>query len=187
MATQRTENPGPGLWLGLVGDFRVYRDGVPVHGPKVGSLKARTLLTLLAVRWAQLVPLELVVEAVWGGQAPRQPGENVATLVSRVRAVLGSEVIEGSRIGGYRLGEGVRVDLAEAAAFVGQAEAYLSGGQPGAAVAAAVRGLGLLDGAVLGGEEAEWARPARVLHAQLLRRARRAHAEAAPRAVADHP
>jgi DNA-binding SARP family transcriptional activator len=189
MATENTgpscpgPTRGPGLWLQLVGEFQVFQAGVPIPAPKVGSRKARTLLTLLAVRRGHLVTVDRVAEVVWGADAPKQVVENVATLVSRLRSRLGREAIKGSRNGGYRLGETVRVDLGDAAGFVGQAEAYLSSGQPASAVTCVVQALDLLDDAVVLAEEADaaWTRPAQLLHAQLLRRARHARAEAALR------
>ncbi|GAA0398060.1 hypothetical protein Acor_34850 [Acrocarpospora corrugata] len=156
-----------------------YRDGLQLPATKIGSLKARTLLALLAVRRGRLVSVDRIIEVVWDGEAPRQAAENVATLVSRLRSRLGAEVISGARSSGYRLGDAVRVDLHDAAGCVGDAEAYLSSGQLASAVAAAVHALALLDGAVA--LDSAWAQPAHALHAQLLRQARHARAEAALR------
>ena len=54
---------------------------------------------------------------------PTAPEQNVATLVSRLRAVLGADLIQGGR-SGYRLadGPGVVIDLDAAARFCDQAE-----------------------------------------------------------------
>ena len=83
---------------------------------------------LLAVHRGQVVGVDRIVEALWEDGPPRQPEQNVATLVSRLRAVLGPEVITGGR-GGYRLGAppAVRVDV-DVAAAVGRRGAPASCG-----------------------------------------------------------
>jgi DNA-binding SARP family transcriptional activator len=106
----------------------------------------------------------------------------VATLVSRLRAALGPDTVAGGRAG-YRLGWVLRVDLYEAAAMLTEAEARLAGGEPTLALVIAERAEELLGGgAVLTDQpDAAWAEPARIRHADLLRRARLAVAQAALR------
>ncbi len=162
----------------LVGSFAASRagDAEPV---RLGSRKARRLLALLAVEPDRLVPLERIVDVLWPVDPPRRPGPDVATLVSRLRAVLGSAVI-GSDRGGYRLGPPpyVVVDLDEAAALV--AECARLAGAPGG-TAAGARALQLLGagGVLLDEPDAEWVREVRIRHERLLREARHAAAAAA--------
>jgi DNA-binding SARP family transcriptional activator len=164
----------------IAGPFAVYRAGRPVPRPDVGSRKARTLLALLAVQSRRVVGVDRIVAVLWGDRPPSRCEANVSTLVSRLRATLGSDVIAGDRTG-YRLGASVRVDLDVAAGLIANAESALVTGAPARALAD--RALALLDtGGVLVDEpDAAWAESARVRHDGLLRRAIHAAGEAALR------
>jgi DNA-binding SARP family transcriptional activator/tetratricopeptide (TPR) repeat protein len=168
--------------LRLAGAFAVLRDGDPDPGSGLGSRKARAVLKVLAVQRGRLVPVPRLTELLWGDEPPRRPAENIATLVSRLRSTLGATAIVGGR-DGYRLGAApaIVVDLDEAASHVGEAERRLRAGEPAFAALAAGLALDLVgDGTALADEpDADWAEPARVEVAGLLRRARHAAAEAA--------
>jgi DNA-binding SARP family transcriptional activator len=73
----------------LTGSFTVMHDGAPVFGLGTGSLKARRLLMMLAVHRGQVVGSDRIIDALWDGHPPRRAEQNVATLVSRLRAALG--------------------------------------------------------------------------------------------------
>ncbi len=165
----------------LAGAFRVSTDGTELSDEQVGSRKARTLLKLLTVERPGLVPVDRIVAALWAGDPPVAADQNVATLVSRLRAVLGTEAILGGRHA-YRLADGplVSVDIDEAAQFCDRAERALAAA-PAVALTAAERALGLLSaGAVLTEEPyANWVEPARDEVRVLLRRARLTAAQAA--------
>jgi DNA-binding SARP family transcriptional activator len=165
----------------LAGPFSVVRDGTPHARGAIGG-KAGILLKLLAVERRRVVQIDRIVEVLWDGDPPKRPVENVATLVSRLRGVLGSGAITGGRRG-YRLGTApaVNVDLDEASALVAEAEGRLAAGEPTVAGGAAAGALELLNcGWVL--EEdlyAHWAAPVRDEVTELLRRARHTAATAA--------
>ncbi|MEV0386606.1 AAA family ATPase, partial [Nonomuraea sp. NPDC050643] len=165
-----------GVLIRLAGAFTVERDGVRYQRGVVGG-KARTLLKLLAAERGGVLAADRIAEALWPGIGPAHPVRNVATLVSRLRGVLGAEVVIGGRTG-YRLGgpPGVRVDLDLAAGLVAEAEGCLRGGEPALAAAAAGRALELLHGGVvLAGEpDAGWMTAVRDEAATLVRRARHA-------------
>src|SRR5688500_7247010 len=93
--------------LRLVGEFEVYQAGRMLSSGEVGSRKARTLLALLAVEHGRLVPVDRIIDVLWRS-APRRPAENVATMVSRLRAAVARDAIAGGRTG-YRLGHEVQV------------------------------------------------------------------------------
>ena len=173
---------GPRTWLRLIGEFAVGRDERQLTDAEVGSRKARTLLAVLAVENGQFVNIDHLVDGLWHGRSPRRPIANVATLVSRLRAVLGSDAITGGSRG-YRLGPVIVVDLFEAATQVEHAEMLLAQAAPERALPAVRSALTTLDaGAVLDDEpHAVWAESARIFHAGLLRRARHAAADAALR------
>ena len=166
----------------LAGAFGVVRDGVRLADDGLGSSrKARSLLKLLAVERARLVSVDRIAEVLWGGDPPAEPAQHVATLVSRLRRALGSDVIRGGRQG-YQLGGGARivVDLDEAARLTSRAEREV-GLAPALARTAAERAVELLAPGVALAEEsyAAWAEPARQELRGLLRRARYALARAA--------
>jgi DNA-binding SARP family transcriptional activator/tetratricopeptide (TPR) repeat protein len=169
------------LELRLAGVFGVVRGGVPLPDGELGSRKARTLLKLLAVERAKLVSVDRIAEVLWAGNPPKEPTQHVATLVSRLRRVLGSDAIHGGRQG-YQLasGPGVVIDLDEAAQLTGHAERELARA-PALACSAAGRAVQLLSPGIALAEEpyAAWAEPARQELSGLLRRARHVLAGAA--------
>jgi hypothetical protein len=83
--------------LRLAGTFSVVRDGIELADGEVGSRKSRTLLKLLAVSRPGLVPVDRIVDVLWADGPPAAAEQNVATLVSRLRGVLGPGVILGGR------------------------------------------------------------------------------------------
>ncbi len=85
--------------LRLAGTFRVVRDGIELTDGEIGSRKSRILLKLLAVERPGLVPLDRIVDVLWPGERPVAPEQNVATQVSRLRAALGADLIQGGRAG----------------------------------------------------------------------------------------
>ena len=139
------------------------------------------LLKLLAVERPALVPVDRIVEVLWPNERPAAPEQNVATLVSRLRAALGAELIQGGRPG-YRLaaGQSIVVDLDAAARFCGQAESKLATAAA-VALAGAERALELLAAGTAIDDEpyADWADRARDQVRELLRRARLTAAQAA--------
>jgi hypothetical protein len=139
----------PRVELRLAGTFAVVRDGSELPDGQVGSRKSRTLLKLLAVERPALVPVDRIVGVLWQARPPAGAERNVAALVSRLRRVLGTGVIQGGRQA-YRLADGpaVRVDLDVAARYCDHAERQV---RAAAAVAltAAERALGLTPAAAL--------------------------------------
>lgn len=171
-----------GLTVRVVGGLVVSRAGRVLPAAEVGSRQARTVLALLAVRAGQ-VPMDRLASVLWWSRdPPRDPGANVATLVSRLRTALGADSVVGGR-SGYRLGDRVRVDMSVATDLVADAERRIATGRPGPALDAARRADRLLGNGNLLPEhtDAPWVEPARAGHGALLRRARHAIAEAALR------
>jgi DNA-binding SARP family transcriptional activator/tetratricopeptide (TPR) repeat protein len=165
----------------LSGAFRVLVDDVAGTERVVGSPKARRLLALLAARRGAVVSPEQLVDALWGAHPPEQPERNVATLISRLRAQLGPDVIVGDRRG-YRLGA-AQVDIDEAARLVAESGRRLDTGAPALAAAAAARALELLGSgsALLGEPDVDWVDALRAEVRGLVGSARHRGAEAALR------
>jgi DNA-binding SARP family transcriptional activator len=160
----------------VLGPFAVARDGVPVPAHELASRKGRTLLKLLVARGGAVVPADVIAETLWGGRPPADPDANLATLVSRLRSVVGADTIAGDRRGWrFVAGRRVVVDLDEAERLTAEAEARLED-EPALAVAAAGQALELLGrGPVMADEpDADWAEPARREAERLAGRARRA-------------
>jgi DNA-binding SARP family transcriptional activator len=176
------------LRIRLIGAFAVERDGREVPPAECGTRKARTVLKVLAAHRGRMVPMDKLVAVLWAARPPADAAANVATLVSRLRATFGAEIIDGGRAG-YRLatGPGVGIDLDEAAGLVAEAEARLASGQAALAVVAADAALACLrTGSVLEDEpEADWGGEAGREAERVLRRAREAAWQAAS-AVGDH-
>ncbi|WP_116948430.1 ATP-binding protein [Jiangella endophytica] len=170
---------GAELQVRLVGELTVARAGRTLDAGEVADRKGRTLLALVAVAGGRPVSMDRIVEALWGEQAPRRPAASVATLVSRLRAALGPDVVAGGR-SGYRLGEGTQVDLHRAADLVGEAEIRLANAEPAIALAAAQAALDLVGSAPLLADEADasWAGEGRRQQADLIGRARAVAVEA---------
>ena len=170
-ATRRAERGT--LRVRLLGPFSVTRLERPLTGRELGSRKGRTLLKLLIVERPRTVSADRVAEVLWG-ESPDGRQRVVAQLVSRLRAALGKEALEGGPEG-YRISpEWFEVDLDEAARFIEEAEGRAAT-EPALAAVAARAALEILQrGVVLEDEPyADWAEPARSETRDLLRRARR--------------
>ncbi len=158
-----TAGERPQVELRLAGAFAVVRDGTELAEHQVGSRKSRVLLKLLAAARPALLSADQIAEVLWDGAPPVGADRNIASLISRLRAVLGAEIIEGSRAG-YRLGSelAVTVDLDIAGRLCDQAERKLNSA-PAVALAAAARASDLLSAGVAVADEpyADWAGAAR--------------------------
>lgn len=121
------------LAVRLLGDLDV--DGVDVAA--IGSKKARTLLWLLALGRGALVPADALVESLWPEGPPARPMDQLAVLISRLRAVLGRDRIQRGDTG-YRLRYDW-LDVDELDALTTEAvRRQVDGNHPGAAAAARV-------------------------------------------------
>jgi DNA-binding SARP family transcriptional activator len=132
--------------------------GVRVEGvapTDLGTRKARTVLAVLAVAAGRAVPVDRLAAAVWPGELPTRPGDQLGVLVSRLRRVVGAHRIR--RFGhGYAL-DAEWSDLAEFTRQADEAEAALAAGSPARALARARAALDLTVGELLAGESGEWA------------------------------
>ena len=143
----------------------------------LGTRKARVLLKRLAVAGGQSVPVDEIAAAVWGGDLPQNPADQVSVLVSRLRSVLGAGRLPRSDAG-YRLAADW-LDLVELERTVSELEERLREGETGAALAASHAALGLARGPLLPEEDGDWVDAARPGAERLLAQARLLAAEAA--------
>ena len=164
--------PAPELRVRLMGRFELVA-GDAIR-PPVG--KATTVLQLLVVHRRSFVSVDTIAEALWEDDPPLGAAQNVASLVSRLRRVLGAERIVGGR-SGYRFETaGCWVDVDEAERLVKEAEGQLRSGRPALAAAATAQARQLLERGDLLEDEpyAIWAADGRRAAERLARRVRRA-------------
>jgi DNA-binding SARP family transcriptional activator len=160
------------LAVRVLGEFGV--DGVEPQA--LGSKKARLALQHLALGIGQVVPSDVLVDALWEHDPPARPGEQLAVLMSRLRSVLGKERIE-HRDGGYLL-RADWLDATELAALTDEAQRRQDAGNVTGAAAAARVALSLLDSSGPVPVPGEWARLRRAELDRLSSRARRVAAAA---------
>ena len=169
----KRERPQSSVRVRVLGPLRVYVDGRRVDDAPAG--RAATLLALLAVDAGHLVPVDRIIDSLWPAGPPAKAEQNVASLVSRLRRVVGRQRIEGGR-NGYRLvlADGVTTDLRESEMAVSEAEAELAAGAYAAACTAAREALSLLAGGELLEDDpyAAWVEAPRRRAEALSRRAR---------------
>ena len=168
----------PGLALQLLGRFQVRRDGEEVPPVAFGGRKVRTLLRVLAVRRPDLVPYEVLAEALWPDHQPADPVANLAVLVTRARRALAVPEAVVTGTGGYALGA-CSVDVAEFLALAGCARAALRDGRVADAARDGGTALRLWGEPLAEDTYAEWARAPR----ERLQRARSDVLETAARAA----
>jgi DNA-binding SARP family transcriptional activator len=162
------------LRVRLLGRFQLLGAGpAPLQLP---TGKATTVAQLLVVRRGSFVPVDTIVDVLWGDDAPPGAAQNVASLVSRLRRPLGPDRISGGRKG-YRFEPaGCEIDLDVAERLVDEAGGQLRARQPALAASAAAQARSLLEaGGYLEDEPfAAWAEEGRRHAERLLRQARRA-------------
>lgn len=172
----------------LLGPFEVAAAGRPVE---IGSPKQRALLATLALHHNQVVPVDVLAEALWGDRLPASVPAAVQTLVYRLRRVLGDQAgAEGLLRGG---GEGYLletdpgcVDICRFDTLVAEARQAMAAGETETAAQRFRESLWLWRGPALAGlTECDFARgpAARLEEARLEAVEELAEAELA----GDHP
>ncbi|MEV0674993.1 BTAD domain-containing putative transcriptional regulator [Actinosynnema sp. NPDC050436] len=96
------EETGTALGFRVFGDVEARVDGVPVD---LGHLRQRGVLGVLLVEADRAVPVDLLVDRVWGGRPPTRGRGTLYSYVSRLRAALSAaaRVRIDRGVGGYRL------------------------------------------------------------------------------------
>ena len=160
----------------LLGDLgQLDIDDLPISA--LGSRKARALIWLLALGRGAFVPADVIVDSLWPLDPPARPADQVAVLVSRLRAVLGRDRIEHGD-GGYRLRYDW-LDVDEVEALTAETERRRSAGNRAGAAAAARVAVSLLRASPSGpGLAGSWATSQLNSVERLVERARRSAADA---------
>jgi predicted ATPase/DNA-binding SARP family transcriptional activator len=141
------------LEIRLLGPFEVFVGGCPaeVTGPK-----RHALLALLALCGGRMVPVEVLVDALWGAEVPAAPRNALQHHVSRLRAALGAESIAAAP-DGYTLA-GATVDALRFEELLTRARSAVRAGDAGQAAELVARALTLWRGRPLQGlPDSPWA------------------------------
>jgi DNA-binding SARP family transcriptional activator/tetratricopeptide (TPR) repeat protein len=140
----------------VLGEVAVEVDGRPVD---LGATRQRCLLAALAVDAGRVVPVDRLLERIWGADLPRRGRATLYSYVSRLRQALaevdGLDVVR--RSGGYVLttgDPGPVLDLPLFRTLCARARAELD---PAAALALLSRALELWQGEALTGLDGDWA------------------------------
>jgi DNA-binding SARP family transcriptional activator len=160
VTTSRSEAPGKALEVRLCGDLRVSRGGVALDLTTTAR-QGRLALAYLVLNRGRVVTREELMERVWREPDPARVSASLSQTLSRLRKVLGRDVLERAHGGAVRLTGPLHVDLEHAEAMLSQGlEAQLRGESKHASDAAQAV-LDALSGEVLAGDEAEWLEPVR--------------------------
>ena len=122
-----------GLRVSLLGSMQVELGGQPLH---VAGRQRRRLLALLAIRAGRVVPVEALVDAMWGDDPPPSAAKTVQSHMVRLRQSLAEagEPIE-TTPGGYRLNvDPANTDMARFDRLATQGAVELRAGHCAAAV-----------------------------------------------------
>src|SRR3954463_3967709 len=133
----------------VLGPLEVAEPGVKAF-PIAGS-KERTILACLIARAGQVVPVDDLVDELWGDSPPRAPEKTLTSYVSRLRRDLQSGRAAGSngdvivfRSGGYALErDGHEIDAVEFEELAAEGHRLLESGHPDEAEPALTRALDL--------------------------------------------
>ncbi|MEV6522480.1 tetratricopeptide repeat protein [Longispora sp. NPDC051575] len=112
------------MWVGLLGTVEVRHDGVALP---LGSAMQRTVLALLALDAGRVVPVDRLVDGLWGEAPPDRTSGLIQTYVSRLRAVFRPAGIEIRRSG-----HGYALEVPPAAVDVRAFQAAVTDALPGA-------------------------------------------------------
>jgi DNA-binding SARP family transcriptional activator/tetratricopeptide (TPR) repeat protein len=130
----------------------------------LGGPKPRTLLAVLAVSLGRIVPVEVLISALWGEDAPTSARAMVQTYVSTLRRVLaghgrsGSGVLLVRQAPGYLLeADPDMVDLCRFESLAAEGRRAYDAGDYEVAAAALTKALGLWRGMPMGGIDGDWA------------------------------
>src|SRR5688500_7019414 len=91
----------------VLGPLRVTSTGR--EGVVATAFKPRLMLAVLLSQTDQVVPVDKLVDALWGERPPASARANIHQYVHRLRASLGADLITGGA-GGYTIAAGEELD-----------------------------------------------------------------------------
>ena len=143
--------------LGVLGEVVAWADGRAVD---LGPARQRCVLAALLVEVNQVVPVERIIERVWGVHSPLRVKATLSSYVSRLRGTLAG-VVEAEvrqRSGGYLLvADSSQIDLHEFRRLRDRARDLSGAGNDRTAVQVYTEALALWRGESLTGVHGDWA------------------------------
>ena len=130
----------------LLGPFEVLLDGHPLH---IGSPKQRAVLSLLALQATRVVSAESLCDLIWDEDQPASPAATLQSLISRLRAALGRDVLRTREPGWVLDVEPTAVDALRFQELTARARRHTARGDAAATVTDLADALGLWRGAAL--------------------------------------
>src|SRR3954451_15896895 len=147
----------------LFGRVALVRDGAPVAEAQFPGRQSRLTFAYLAAEQGRAVPRDELAEALWGEAPPPTWDKALTGIVSKLRALLSDQGIDGAgaltgAFGCYRLElpAGTRVDLFAATSAADEAEAALAAGDLEQSRIAAALAESLLRQPFLPGQDGSW-------------------------------
>jgi DNA-binding SARP family transcriptional activator len=147
----------------LVGRVAVESDGRVVDEAQFPGRQGRLTFAYLVAEQGRAVPRDELAEALWGETPPASWDKALTGIVSKLRALLAGQGIDGANaltgaFGCYRLElpEGIWVDILAAATAVEDAEAALTAAELARAKDAAEFAASVLGQPFLPGEDGSW-------------------------------
>jgi DNA-binding SARP family transcriptional activator len=111
----------PQTYVQLCGRFVVELRGARIE-ERLPSRQGRTLFAYLVLQRPREAGREELTEALWGDAAPRNHAQALTVLLSKLRAAVGADVLEGRGSVRVTLPADARVDVESALAAVHRAE-----------------------------------------------------------------
>jgi DNA-binding SARP family transcriptional activator len=134
------------MQYGLLGPFEATRDG---RALELRATKVQTVLAMLVLRPNQIVFADQLIEGLWGERPPETASNTLQTYVSRLRKLLGPNVIQ-TRAGGYVLSVNPEcIDSHRFQRLRNQGQEALRAGEPAAAATLLAGALGQWRGPAL--------------------------------------
>ena len=162
----------------LCGPTVIDRDGERIDGRLPGR-QGRLLFAYLVVNRHRLTSRDELAEAIWPRQLPDAAETALNALISKLRKILGTGVIEGRSAVRLQIGRDVRVDVETAAKAAHRAESQVALGHWKQAWGPSLTAMFIAEREFLPGEDAPWIGTQRQHLADVRLRAMEAYAVAA--------
>ncbi|GGU71076.1 SARP family transcriptional regulator [Streptomyces albospinus] len=173
-------SPQP-LQIAVLGPVRAWRDGTPLD---LGPVRRQAVLAALVLRSGMLVSHEQLLDDVWGAQPPGSGRRVLPSYVYQLRkaldaagAGLSGSVIRSGRDGYRFVRDGARLDVAELAGRLGEAQRARASGDLAAALDGSSAACTLFRGEPLAGLPGPFAQGERQRLAQRQRTVRQERLE----------